>query len=192
MILTKRAHQSAKFQTFDCLGEISSICTLKGFFCWEYIKFQLNKYREVMKNLANFHQSIWKSPNWDFDDILLSTVGNAWVWNLQGSYASWQWAKLKSNWLVSSKLTWGIWQILTWALRNLKNCTLMGCFWPKYRMFELKIYREVIFNSTEYWSKIWRKTAFAFKNDLKNLANFHQNRFESLKIGTLMGSFYPK
>ena len=27
---------------------------------------------------------------------------------------------------------------------------------------------------------------------LRNLANFHQNMFESLKIGTLMGSFYPK
>ena len=32
----------------------------------------------------------------------------------------------------------------------------------------------------------------AFKNDMKNLANCHQNMFESLKIGTLMGSFYSK
>ena len=31
-----------------------------------------------------------------------------------------------------------------------------------------------------------------FKNDMRNLANFHQSMFESLKIGTLMGSFYPK
>ena len=36
------------------------------------------------------------------------------------------------------------------------------------------------------------KLTCAFKNDMKNLANFHQNMFESLKIGTLMGSFYPK
>ena len=37
---------------------------------------------------------------------------------------SWQWRmmqNLKRNWLVSSKLTWGIWQILTRALENLKN-----------------------------------------------------------------------
>ena len=33
---------------------------------------------------------------------------------------------------------------------------------------------------------------FAFKNDMRNLAHFHQSMFESLKIGTLMGSFYPK
>ena len=32
----------------------------------------------------------------------------------------------------------------------------------------------------------------AFKNDMRDLANFHQTMFKSLKIGTLMGSFYPK
>ena len=32
----------------------------------------------------------------------------------------------------------------------------------------------------------------AFENDMRNLANFHHSMFESLKIGTLMGSFYSK
>ena len=36
------------------------------------------------------------------------------------------------------------------------------------------------------------KMACALKNDMKNLANFHQSTFESLKIGILMGSFHPK
>ena len=36
------------------------------------------------------------------------------------------------------------------------------------------------------------KLICAFKNDMANLANFHQSTFESLKIGALMGSFYPK
>ena len=36
------------------------------------------------------------------------------------------------------------------------------------------------------------KLTYAFKNDTRNLANFHQSMFGSLKIGTLMGSFYPK
>ena len=31
-----------------------------------------------------------------------------------------------------------------------------------------------------------------FKNDMRNSANFHQSMLESIKIGTLMGSFYPK
>ena len=37
-----------------------------------------------------------------------------------------------------------------------------------------------------------RKLTDAFKNYMRNLANFHQSMFEGLKIGTLMGSFYPK
>ena len=36
------------------------------------------------------------------------------------------------------------------------------------------------------------KLTYAFKNDMRNLANFHQRMFESLKIETLMGSFDPK
>ena len=32
----------------------------------------------------------------------------------------------------------------------------------------------------------------AFKNDMRNLANFHQSTFESLKIGIFIGTFYPK
>ena len=41
-----------------------------------------------------------------------------------------------------------------------KSCTLMGSFWSKYIMFELKYYRGVIFDSTEDWWKTWRKTEF--------------------------------
>ena len=36
------------------------------------------------------------------------------------------------------------------------------------------------------------KLTCAFKNNMRNLANFHQSMFGSLKIGTLMGFFYPK
>ena len=44
-----------------------------------------------------------------------------------------------------------------------KVYTLMGCFWPKYIIFELKKYRGVMFDSTEYWCKIWRKTDLCFQ-----------------------------
>ena len=36
------------------------------------------------------------------------------------------------------------------------------------------------------------KLTYAFKNDMRNLANFHQSTFKSLKIETFIGSFYPK
>ena len=74
-----------------------------------------------------------------------------------------------------------------------KICTLMSCFWPKCKMFELKKYRGVIFNGTEHWCKIWRKTDLCFQKWREdNLANFHQSPFGSLKIWTFIGSFYPK
>ena len=41
-------------------------------------------------------------------------------------------------------------------------------------------------------AKFEEKMTRAFKNDMSNLASFLQSMFESLKIGTLMGSFYPK
>ena len=41
-------------------------------------------------------------------------------------------------------------------------------------------------------AKFEGKMTCAFRNDVRNLANFHQSMFGSLKIGTLMGSFYPK
>ena len=41
-------------------------------------------------------------------------------------------------------------------------------------------------------AKFEGKLTCAFKNDMRNLANFHQSTFESVKIETLMGSLYPK
>ena len=41
-------------------------------------------------------------------------------------------------------------------------------------------------------AKFEGKLTCAFKNDMRNLANFHQSTFESLKIGTFIGFFYPK
>ena len=36
------------------------------------------------------------------------------------------------------------------------------------------------------------KLTCAFKNGMRNLANFHQSMFKGLKIGILMGFFYSK
>ena len=41
-------------------------------------------------------------------------------------------------------------------------------------------------------TKFERKLTGASKNDIRNLANFHQSTFESLKIGTFIGFFYLK
>ena len=41
-------------------------------------------------------------------------------------------------------------------------------------------------------AKFEGKLTCASKNDMRNLANFHQSTFESLKIWTLMGFFYSR
>ena len=41
-------------------------------------------------------------------------------------------------------------------------------------------------------AKFEGKMTCAFKNDMTNLANFYQTTFESRKIWTFIGSFYPK
>ena len=85
------------------------IFTFMGFFCPKCIMFELKKYRRVkfddnkewckiwriklnfglendVRNLVNFHQNTWKCLNWNFDEILLSKIENAWAKKLQRSY----------------------------------------------------------------------------------------------------------
>ena len=105
---------------------------------------------------------IWRILTWVLAILKISTlIGsfsckeyNVWPKKVQRSYVSWQWRmmkNLKRNGLFVSKLTREIWQILTRAL-----------FWSKYRMFDLRKYREIMFDGTEYWWKIWRKTDLFF------------------------------
>ena len=88
---------------------------------WKKSDLCSQKWHEEFSKFSPEH--LWKSKNWNFDGILLSKVENIWAQNLQGKFLSWQWRmiqNLKRNWLVCSKLTQGIWQILTRAL-NPKN-----------------------------------------------------------------------
>ena len=98
----------------------------------------------------------------------------------------WQWRmmqKLKRNWLVSSKLTWRIWRILTRALENLKNLHFNGLLLTKvYNFRAKKSIEELCLMALNIDAKFEGKMTCAFKNDMRNLANFHQSMFESLKL----------
>ena len=78
---------------------------------------------------------------------------------------SWHWRmiqNLKRNWLVVSNWHEKFYKFWPKHSNVSKICTLMGSFWPKYIMFELKKYRGVMFDGTEDWCKIWRKTDLCF------------------------------
>ena len=141
--------------------------------CWcniwreTYLCFQ--KWHEEFSKFSPEH--VWKSKNWNFDGILLSKVENLWAQNLQGSFVSWQWRmiqNLKRNWLVSSKLTWGIWWILTRALENLKNLHFNGLLLTKvYNVWAKKSTEELCLMALKIDAKFEGKLTCAFKNDSK-------------------------
>ena len=114
---------------------------------------------------------------------------------IQRSYLSWHWRvmqSLKKNWCIVWKMTWGIWQIFTRALRSVKIGTLMGSFCPKQKMHELKIYRGIMWNHTEEWWKIWRGIDFLFQNWHKEFDELWLENSKVSQIYTLMGCFWPK
>ena len=81
-----------------------------------------------MRNLTNFDLSTWKvSKICTLNGLLLTN-------EVDRSYLSWLWRviqNLKKNWLAVCKMTWGIWEIFTRALKSVKIETLMGSFCPK-------------------------------------------------------------
>ena len=106
-----------------------------------------------------------------------------------------EWCKiLKENWLLLSKMKWGIWEIFTRALESLKIGTLMGFFCPKLKMHELKIYWEVMCHDNEecYVQKLKRNWLLSLKltwtiwqilvQALKNLKNLHFNELPLTKV----------
>ena len=95
---------------------------------------------------------------------------------------------LKRNWLVSSKLTWGIWQILTQALENLKNLHFNRLLLTKvYNVWAKKSVEELFLMALNIDEKFERKLTSGLENDTRNLASFQQSTFERLKIWGLMG-----
>ena len=59
-----------------------------------------------------------------------------------------------------------------------KICTLMGSFWSKYIMFELKNTKESCFMTLKTDAKFEEKLTCGFENDM-NLANFYQRTQKS-------------
>ena len=96
---------------------------------------------------------------------------------MQGSYVSWKWRmmkNLKRNWFVVSKLTWGICGILTRALENLKNLHFNGLLLNKvHNVWAKKSIGEFCLMALNIDATFEGKLTCAFKNDMRNLANFH-------------------
>ena len=70
---------------------------------------------------------------------------------------------LKSNWLANSKFIWGIWRILTRALKNLKNLNFNELLVTKvYNVWAKESTEELSLIALKNWCKIWRQFDFYF------------------------------
>ena len=87
-------------------------------------------------------------------------------------------------------MTWGI--IANFhqsTFESLKIGTLMGSFYPKYKIYELKINRGVLCHDNEEWCQIWRGIDLSAQNwheefdqAFENLKNLHLNRLFLTKV----------
>ena len=136
-----------------------------------------------MSNLANFHQNTLKCQNWYFHGILLSKVENAWATNLQRTYNQWHWRMMKNakrNWLDVSKLTQGIWWILTRELESPKNLHFNGLPLTKlYNVWAKKVQRSYVWLHSRLIQSLKENWLVLPKIDMRNLANFHQSTWKS-------------
>ena len=154
MIWTKGAHQTAKFQIFDCLHKISPNSYFHRLFLLKVYKNLAEKvYTEELclmtlkthakleekliccfkndRNLVNFDPSTQSLKKVYFHWLILCEVFNVWPKKVQRSYLSWHWRKmqnLKKNWPVAWKMTWETWQIFSRALESLINWDFDGTF----------------------------------------------------------------
>ena len=83
---------------------------------------------------------------------------------------------LKGNWLVVSKLTWEFWRILIQALKNLNNLHFKWLLLNKVYTAWAKSTEELCLMALKIDKKFEGKLTCAFKNDTRNLANFHRLR----------------
>ena len=184
-------------------SKVSHICTLIGSYCAKYLMFGLKKYRGVIFHDTEEWCKTWRKTNlwfgkWNLEcneELRLSVKTKT----LMGSFCPKQkmhelkvyrgatrnnteeWWKiwrridlLFQNW----NLEWGVMRNLTsFDPKCQKICNLMGSFWPKYIILELKTYRGVILNGTEQWCKIWRKSELCFQKWHEKLVKFSQAKW---------------
>ena len=69
---------------------------------------------------------------------------------------------------------------------------LMGSFWAKHILFELKKYRGIIFHETEERYKIWRGIDLSFQNWKKKFGKLWPEHLKVSRSFILMDSFWAK
>ena len=203
----------------QALKNLKNLINFNGLILTKVIMFDQRKYRGVMFDCTQDWYKIWRKTGLCFKKLTLGmwqiftrALESLQIGALMASFC----LKLK---MYEAKIYRGVmchdneewcknWRGIDLSVQNWheefdkfwpehskisKICTLIGCFWPKQIMFELKkSIGKLFLMPLNIDATFQGKLSCAFKNDMRNLANFHQSTFESLKIVTLMASFYAK
>ena len=157
MIFTTGVHQSVKFQTFGCWGEISQtlyfdrLLLLKGYkvsaekvqrsyFSWYWKSDAKFEEKAILFQKGQEFGEFWSEhsilENFHCDLSLLLKVFNIWPKTKKSTeelslmtLKSMQ--NLKKSWLMVWKMTWGICQMLIRTFESVKIGTFMESFCPK-------------------------------------------------------------
>ena len=157
---------------------------------WKKTDLRFGKWHDELGKFSKRTITVWKMT-WRIrqifqENLKVSNFGLWWDHFIQSrtcmslktlSYVSWQWRMMqnwKRNWLAVPKLTPKFDEF--WPKHsNVSNIwTIMDSFWRKYLMFELKKYIRVMFDGTEGWCKIWRKTDLCFQKWHEEFGKFSQ------------------
>ena len=137
------------------------------------------------KNLVNLDPNTWYSQNFHFDWFFLCKVYNIWPKKFQRSYLSWheEWCKIWKK----IDLWFGKWheecdEFSPEHLKNLKIGTLMGSFYPKWKMYEFKITEELCVMTMKNDAKFEEELTCRFKVGMRNLRNFDLSTQNSQKL----------
>ena len=130
-----------------------------------------------------------------FNGLLLSKVYIIQARKVQRSYRSWNRRAIRNferKQLVDSKLTEGIWEILTWALESFKNFHFNGFLFSKVYIFQAKKIQR------SYLSWNWRgiknleRKHLSFQNWHKEFGKFWAENFKVSYCFALNGFLWAK
>ena len=139
-----------------------------------------------------FTRALGSLTNFSFNGLLMRKVYIVGAKKVQRSYLSWHWTimqNLKRNWLVFSKLTWGIWLILMWAVESLKICTWWVPFVESIYNFRWKSTEELSFMTLKSDTKFGEESTCRFKIDKRNLKNFDLSTWKSQNFSLYWAPF---
>ena len=85
------------------------------------------------------------------------------------------------------KMAWGIWQIFIRVYESLEIGAMMTSFCLMLKIYEVKIYRGVMFHDNEEWCKNWKGIDLPVQKCHEEFGEFWHEHSKILKIWTLMG-----